>query len=444
MTLRLVMIRCPDDAAPERREVSGVEFSIGRGPGNDWIIDDPKRVISKRHCALMFRAGSWELSDLSSNGTFLNHASVPIGAGSVRTLRNSDRISFGAYELEVAIDATEPSGGHAPVASYAPRAAELLDPFADLPAFGGRDGAVVPEDGHVPDTPGVVCLPADFDPLAHDEGSLLGPTQPDHAPAIDSAFRPPSAPPVLIPEDWDVDLPVTRQTPATAPQTFPPAGEASVPEPSLPETTRPSRVSVPSPPDATLVAAFLHGAGLDGVALADPQETLERIGASLRAVVSGIRQVLIARSTIKDEFRIEQTMIRASGNNPLKFSTDDDDALAALLGLRPRSVVEPVDAITEALQDMRLHELATVSAMQVAVRALLARFDPAAIERRAENSALDILPAQQKARAWKAFEQLHKKVTQALSDDFDSVFGKAFARAYEGAIAELSTRRTPS
>jgi predicted component of type VI protein secretion system len=31
-----------------------------------------------------------------------------------------------------------------------------------------------------------------------------------------------------------------------------------------------------------------------------------------------------------------------------------------------------------------------------------------------------------------------------LADDFDSVFGKAFARAYERALAEISTRETAS
>ena len=34
MTLKLVMIRCPDNVAPERREVRGGEFSIGRGKDN--------------------------------------------------------------------------------------------------------------------------------------------------------------------------------------------------------------------------------------------------------------------------------------------------------------------------------------------------------------------------------------------------------------------------
>ena len=44
---------------------------------------------------------------------------------------------------------------------------------------------------------------------------------------------------------------------------------------------------------------------------------------------------------IKDEFRIEQTMIRASGNNPLKFSLDDDDAMNTLLGLGRRGSMAP-------------------------------------------------------------------------------------------------------
>jgi len=88
-----------------------------------------------------------------------------------------------------------------------------------------------------------------------------------------------------------------------------------------------------------------------------------------------------------------------------------------------------------------MHELATVSAMQAAIRALLAQFAPEAIEGKATSRALQIHPAQKKAKAWEAFVQQHKSVNQALHDDFDSVFGKAFARAYEQAIEELTANR---
>jgi len=92
VTLKLVMIRCPDNVAPERREVRGGEFSIGRGRDNEWVIADPERHLSKRHCRLVYSVGDWELHDLSANGTFLNGASDPLGQGSAEKLRNGDRI----------------------------------------------------------------------------------------------------------------------------------------------------------------------------------------------------------------------------------------------------------------------------------------------------------------------------------------------------------------
>src|SRR5215467_11755843 len=95
----------------------------------------------------------------------------------------------------------------------------------------------------------------------------------------------------------------------------------------------------------------------------------------------------MARASIKDEFRIGQTVIRATGNNPLKFSLDDDDALATLLGTGRRGSMPAEEAVAEAFDDLRLHELATVSAMQAAVRVLLAQFAPEAIERNAASSA---------------------------------------------------------
>jgi type VI secretion system FHA domain protein len=211
-----------------------------------------------------------------------------------------------------------------------------------------------------------------------------------------------------------------------------------VQEDAAPAPSKPERVSrADAAGEEGLVAAFLRGVGLDQTALQEPEKTLEHVGAAVRATVSGLRQVLIARARIKDEFRIAQTLIRAKGNNPLKFSLNDDDALATLMGRR--GGMAPEDAIAEAFADLRMHELATVSAMQEAMRVLLAQFEPEAIERKVKANALDIHPVQRKARAWEIFVQQHRGVTQALADDFDSVFGKAFARAYEQAIDKLTS-----
>lgn len=435
MTLKLVMIRCPDNVAPERREVRGGEFSIGRGTENQWVVADPDRHLSKRHCQFVYGVGEWEVHDLSTNGTFLNQDGDPIGKGASHKLRNGDRVKFGLYEIEVIIDEDEAPRERD---DFLPSRSEVR-PYQD---------ARLPSSSSMLDAPNSPILPADFDPLAPNPEPFTGPTDSDHAPALQSAFRPPG-PVAIIPDDWDVDLPAANPRPQpTAAEPPAPAADAVSPKSERrPPTPTPTPAAVPSaeaPSDSAVIEAFLRGVAMNDAALPDPEKTLERIGAALRASVTGLRQTLMARASIKDEFRIEQTMIRPTGNNPLKFSLDDDDALATLLGIGRRGGMPADEAIAEAFDDLRMHELATISAMQAAVRVLLAQFDPEAIEQKAGSSGLQIHPAQKKAKAWEAFGQLHKSVTQALSDDFDSVFGKAFARAYEQAIEKLTSDRASS
>ena len=147
--------------------------------------------------------------------------------------------------------------------------------------------------------------------------------------------------------------------------------------------------------------------------------------------------MLIARASIKGEFRIEQTMIRARGNNPLKFSADDDDALSAMLGTGRRTNMGPAESVAEALRDMTLHELATITAMQHAVREVLKWLAP---EEALSSAASGLLPMQKKANAFDAYADTHQALVAALTDDFESVFGKAFARAYEQALRDVAAK----
>ncbi len=469
MTLTLSMLRCPDDVAPETRTVSGGEFSIGRGAENDWVLPDPERGLSKRHCVLAFHAGGWQVADVSTNGTFMNREGEPIGRDQVRDLRDGDRLCFGAYEIEVHIDAARSQrmanvlGSAAVRRSADPPELFALDPFASSSnrekdgrlqrdPFLDQDLVEDPFSSGIGSSP--VSLPADYDPLAPNptDRGFRGPTQSDHTPHIEDAFSPPNARSVL-PEDWDREVRSPSSSPVAAPVGEPAPQSAPIPPPlatkaalldepiSAPAPVRSTPPGSASPhPAEELLAAFLRGAGLTDLHLEDPTLVMEALGAAFRAIVSGLRQAMIARAAVKGEFRIEQTMIRARGNNPLKFSMGDDDALAALMGAGRRSEMGAVEAVSDALRDIRLHELATMAAMQSAVRALLAEFEPGKLAQAAEHGGLTLIAAQRKAHAWDAFERLHARITAALMDDFDSVFGKAFARAYEGALAEISAK----
>ncbi len=506
MQLTLTVLRCPDAVAPETRSVPGGEFSVGRGPGVDWILPDPERLLSKRHFAVAYRGGSWQLADTSTNGTFMNREAGAIGSGDVRSLRDGDRVRLGDYEIEVRLveDAVQRPGGAGSSPFGDPFA---MDPFAAPKKE--RNPFDEPDHPSIRITPATAQLPHDFDPLAPEphEMPFRGPTQADHSSTMEDAFRPPA--PIgqmpmhsggvipgddLLPDDWDKDLlegiaapgaaPTTRaaavapptapvaraapspppppeplpiepaddvspfdepvvQPPAPAPvQVVPP--EPRVAAPAGPRVAAPRQPPVAPPQEATddgaLLAAFMEGVGLRDMHPTDPAATMLALGKAFRTLVEGLRAVLIARASIKSEFRIEQTMIQARGNNPLKFSAGDDDALAALLGSGRRIDMAPHEAVADALRDIRLHELASMAAMQTAVRSMLDGLDPAKLRAGAEQGGLTLLPAQKKARAWDAYEALHARTLHALADDFDSVFGKAFARAYERSLQDVSAK----
>ena len=297
--------------------------------------------------------------------------------------------------------------------------------------------------------PPSINLPADYDPLAPEpaETPFVGPTQPDHTPHLEDAFRP-AVVRSMLPDDWDRE-PTPELKPAASPPQAPiePAAVAELIE-TLPQPTRSAPPPLSAIPPAVageeLLAAFLRGTGLPDARLTDPAAAMEALGAAFRALVSGLRLALIARSAIKSEFRIEQTMIRSRGNNPLKFSADDDDALVTLLGAARRTEMDAADAVADALHDMRVHEIATVAAMRWAVRALVTRFDPVKLRLAAEHGGLNLVPLQKKARAWEAFEELYFQTSRALVDDFDSVFGKSFAQAYERALGEALAKEPES
>ena len=337
MSLKLTTLRGPETVALQTRQVDDGEFSIGRGFSNDWVLPDPHRHLSKRHCTLSRRGDSWEIADTSTNGTFLNRDETPLSQGGPRILQDGDRVRLGTYELEIRIAA---------------------DPKPTPPAH---------------------------EPERADERTRIFP-------------RAVTLPPAPLP----VESPVASGDP---------------------------------------LDAFLRGAGMEQMRPEDPGAAMASLGAAFRALVEGVRRVLLARASIKSEFRIEQTMIRARGNNPLKFAPTDEAALAALLGLAGSQELAPAEAVRDALRDLQLHELASVAAMQAAVRALVAQFDPERLRAASEQGGITLVAAQRKARAWDAFEALHARTTRALDDDYESVFGRAFADAYERTLEEATSRR---
>ena len=183
-----------------------------------------------------------------------------------------------------------------------------------------------------------------------------------------------------------------------------------------------------------LVAGFLEEAGLAGkdVAGASP-DTVLRAGRLLRRLVAGLVVMVEARARAKSQMGAETTNLSLEGNNPIKFTRTPEQALARLLNPAERGFMDGEEAIEDAFRDLQAHQVATLKAMQGALKTALNRFSPDAIRRRAELKGLfaRILPAARDAELWRNYEREFGLVAQESDEAFVEVFAKQFRKAYE-------------
>jgi pSer/pThr/pTyr-binding forkhead associated (FHA) protein len=116
LTLSLRTSPPPDGVEAERVLEEG-SMTIGRGSDASWTIPDPARVISKRHCRIDAAPEGFSITDISTNGAFLNEQ--PIGNQVTRRLADGDLVRMGdiviAAHIEdvdkVAADSVLPADG---------------------------------------------------------------------------------------------------------------------------------------------------------------------------------------------------------------------------------------------------------------------------------------------------------------------------------------------
>ncbi|WP_335944562.1 type VI secretion system-associated FHA domain protein TagH [Pseudomonas sp. G166] len=452
-------------------------MAIGRNSDNDWVLPDPERLVSGKHCVIQYKDGRYYLTDNSTNGVELVKAGIRLRKGNSEPLQDGEVIRIGDYEIQARVDFNLPVTDS--------------NPFAEAPssfeALMGRQGAAVNTPSSIPAAPpahfqggsAMDTLPDLFDFLA--PTSVPPATQPDHVPAEQHNFRPPtpiprpSPPPVIepvatasasvIPDDWDpfsdkpASVPVTPVSVAPPPVIPPPVIEpvpvpvppipvAEVSVPKEPAPLREAPVTRAEPPATAvdtaqpdLLQAFLRGAGLDQLRLdkAQAEAQMESIGRSYRLMVEGLIDVLRARSSLKGEFRIQQTMIQPVENNPLKFAPNVDEALLLLLRHGNQAFMAPDAAVRDSFDDLRAHQLAVMAGVEAAIKHLLTRFEPAQLEERMgkPGGLSGIFSGSRQAQYWQQFTELYSNISREAQEDFQDLFGREFSRAYE----EHSTRQ---
>lgn len=484
MTLTLRIQSYRNQPPAEAAEVSFDQRggSLGRAPGNELVLDDDSKYISRIHARISWRDGGYYLADAGGNPSVINER--PLGTGRDIVLADGDRIQIGEYLLRVTLSAPPapvymPAPAPAPVAPsrdalVAVAAQAWPDSLAGAPTLDGLAGHGAIDDplginlfGQAPPPPQDGWLSPAFRGAESDhvspERQALRMTPEPGLPAPAVAPAPPSFAPA-IPPGYD-PMADGIATPAAAPA--PVAVPAEIPEPP-PPLPLPPVVPVPPPVadaapvlaapaftpapvtpaadpapagDDAVLQALLEGLGLPDLRLdRPPAEVARLVGSLLREATSGTMDILLARALTKKESRIDMTMISVRSNNPLKFFPSAEGALTQMLTGSMKGYLPSLQAIGSAFDDLRAHEMAVIAGMRAALNAVLLRFDPAAIERGlGQQQMLDkLLGASRKSRLWDRMVDLYGDVSREADDDFQRLFGEHFSAAYEEQVARLN------
>ena len=242
----------------------------------------------------------------------------------------------------------------------------------------------------------------------------------------------------LPPVDHGFGLPAAEPAAPTAP---PSAGFGARPvaPPVAPPAAPP--VAPAAPPMAELNAQLAAMLGLSPADLRqDSQATLAAMATMLRSLLSGMVVMVEARARAKAQLGAQATILQFEGNNPLKFARTPEQAMAQMLNPVERGFMPAERAIEDAFVDLQSHQMATLIAMQGALRATLDRFSPKAISQRVQSKGLlsQILPGAQDAALWRAYVKEFSGVSEGSDEAFMEVFAREFRKAYE----EESAKRT--
>ncbi|MFL0809046.1 MAG: type VI secretion system-associated FHA domain protein TagH [Agarilytica sp.] len=574
MAINLSIIKSPVGvtlAASQKRfgEEGG---TIGRGDGNDWVLSDPDRFLSSRHCSLSCEGGQYYLTDLSTNGTFINGAPEPVGKGGKIPLNENDTIELGDYQFRVETlvglgvsppgfesSAAAPSAPTSPPVTPPPlesshdpfgaTAGASADPFASIGNNDPFAEPLVPNEAPSQTPPPVVDDP--FAAAPHEQGLSLssGRDVVDPLAALDSAggfgssdsasdpFGQPASTPMadpfakpqipddplfggsdstpgndfssmgddgnamsqsvdwpeaknenLIPEGWDDDLMGGGDAPSSAEPVFTPP-PAKMPKPSAAHQSMPL-TSPPNSPDPLLAArkpdrvddfegkkrqalaakraaaakkanqearaassqkisAAIHHGILENLGFENKEisqqeldELVESMSDLMPVIISGMMQVLRARASIKNEFRMNVTTIQPVENNPLKFSANTQEAMDNMFLRKSDAYMRPKQAFQEGFDGIGEHQVAIIAGIREAFKSMMDRFDPDKLEHQFDRQSKGVaIPGMQKNKYWNNYVEYYKGFIDNMENSFQYLFGDEFVQAYEEQLRRLAFER---
>ncbi|WP_034947525.1 type VI secretion system-associated FHA domain protein TagH [Erwinia oleae] len=367
--MRFTIVESKTEAPDTVCEFVAPGGTIGRSVDNNLVLPDEDRAISRLQ-AVVHIAGNGECR-LTNQGSVsaVIHNGVALTRGNQTILRHGDVLGIGEYRIAV----SDPL-----VAQAAPE--ETLDPLAL------------------------------FDPGLNDPLGILT----EEAPILVQPMESVSA---------------EQQQARTARQNEARLGI----DPVDSEVSTVNSVAVQGN-EHRLIAALVEGMGLEHGGVALTEEQMRMTGRMLSLFSQGTVALLSSRSILKRGVKAEMTMILNEANNPFKILPSGKTVLMQIYQSQMPGFMPAEQAVRDAMVDLQAHQLGMIAGIRAIIAAMLQSFNPQRLEDNAKRDG--ILPrfafsAGKKAALWDYFLRHYQQTSGEIEDDFHTLFGEAFLKAYD-------------
>lgn len=195
-----------------------------------------------------------------------------------------------------------------------------------------------------------------------------------------------------------------------------------------------------------LIAALIAGMGLNnGQTTPLDEEQMYTTGRMLSLFSQGTVALLSSRTILKRGVKADLTMILNEANNPFKILPSGKAALMQIYQGQFPGFMPPEQAVRDALVDLQAHQLGMITGIRAIIAAMLQSFNPQRLEEQARNEGVlpkIALSTARKAALWDAFTRHYQRTAGEIEDDFHTLFGEAFLRAYEMEVNQYKDSQT--
>jgi len=423
--------------------LEGASAVIGRSDASDWVLPDSDKILSSRHAELTLVMDKYYITDVSTNGVFINESTKPLGKGNRHTLTTGEQIILGEYVIGVVIESelsdSQQSVSHLELIQQAH--SQKVEPIQQTPSFSSFTASSMAQTDRETNIPSVPNHSLS-DPFL--EGSEM-----DDSLVLESNF---------IPDDWNwdqdgqtPDVQKTSKNPQidaekllstkTVPSAIAPTKAVAVVVNNSRRNTDKviespqvaAKLNKPTVANTDNMMALLKGLGIDKSPVDGDEEWWFDLGASMRTINEELMSSLRERAAFKNKFRVNHTMFQIKENNPFKFSASVDDLFRNLYLRTNGSFMTTNKAITEAFGDLRQHEQSMRAGLEGAVIGILEQLAPENMqEEQAEQGFFAKFNRSNKEqKLWRHFIEMHEDIRNEITVNRESILSDAFVSAYE-------------